>query len=281
MKDKPLSKTAFERAVAGAAYKTGVTSEFVTRLIVNLVVCQIIERETPADCALKGGFSLQLLAGLENARTTKDLDLSIKMQLEQTKKMMLALTGHSLGPFRIQRVIAKPEKTKTSAPAQYRLVELEFQLTYANSQFRTVTVEISKDELDDSDQARRVPINIEIRDLCADLKLPVLTHYLGISAELQIAQKLHAVTQRQSDRGHDLHDIAYLVKNNEINHGLLKSLTNRTFSYRASHDLPIELLQTQVLRETFLIRTKQLKQSISFDEALSVVNELLRIATAK
>lgn len=188
----------------------------------------------PADWVLKGGFALELrlIRPGDLARTTKDIDLDLRLAGDGAKDLLRRAAALDLGDFfrfRIERAGQQPELEGQ----RWRLVaELDAR------EFETVLVDVGI-ETD--------PLHEPVH-----LQLPTALGFVGerpieipvMRLEQQLAEKVHAYTRRygagarRSSRVKDLVDIALVAGTLELKAGDLKSSLGETFDRRDTHALP-------------------------------------------
>ena len=97
----------------------------------------------------------------------------------------------------------------------------------------------------------------------------------------QIAQKLHAVSGKGSDRAHDLIDLQLMSIHSTLDYGDIKSTCKRLFAYRREQTWPPVIVKGEnwgnvyrEARETLRDRTSILT---TVDEAVKWANELIEL----
>lgn len=194
---------------------------------------------SPEDWALKGGFALELrlIRPDDLARTTKDIDLDLRLAEGEALDLLRRAAALDLGDFfrfRIERVGQQPDVEGQGQ--RWRLIaELDAR------EFETVLVDVGFET-----EPLRKP---------ASLLLPTTFDFAGERAveipvmqlEQHLAEKIHAYTRRygaearQSSRVKDLVDIALVARMLELDAVDLRSALIEIFDQRGTHPLPESL----------------------------------------
>ena len=222
----------------------------------------------------KGGTSFLFRFGIEAARTTQDIDMTLGADRERIETLILGLVGVSWNQFKVKGV----KVVKTIAPGwvaeEKRLVKFKVQITFGDSEWRTVVIEATTDEFESSNSIESLAGDIlsepfQVLGLEGPSAVPVM------QAELQIAQKVHACLDPSSERGHDLYDIYKMLEVSKVDIAKLARLVAQTFDVRGRHAWnpsfrPIESFKAQYLRET-----NGIAGAPSFDDALQTFSAML------
>lgn len=277
--NQQLSMQAFRRNLDKVAKAYLLTPEYLERLIGSVVVVELLKTATGVNSNshyVKGGTGAQLRLGLSIGRSTSDLDMSTALARGAAEKLILGLENTSWSSFRAARVKRLRDKTQFKVPSNYRLLEFQIQLLYGNSQWITVTLELSQEEFEHPEILTEAEINHGIVELFVELGLEVPHPVRLIPVELQIAQKLHACTEPGSERGHDIYDIAMLQTMREIDWVLLATLTKRTFTYRKLHQWSVDFTPSGKFKDVYLAETDDIAGAPGYEEALRIVQSMIR-----
>mgnify|MGYP003300364186 CR=1 FL=1 len=100
----------------------------------------------------------------------------------------------------------------------------------------------------------------------------------------QIAQKLHAVSGKDSDRAHDLIDLQLMSIHSTPDYGDIRSTCKRLFAYRREQTWPPTIVKGENWENVYNEARETLRDSTSIlstvDEAVKWTNELIeRIET--
>lgn len=273
-----VSKNSFESKLVKFANLRGRSKEHVERTVANVVLAQIIQMADPDATSqnfVKGGTGVLLRLGLSNGRATGDLDMSMGLDRAGISDLVTALEGITWGDFHVATVKELRAKTKTKVAEEYRLKEFRVPLIYGASDWRTVRLEIARHELSLPDIPVEEFMDNEIIELFETLGLPQPRPIRLMPVELQIAQKLHAMTETESERGHDLFDVHSLVVENEPDIAKLANAVARTFTYRGTHPWTSNLATTPKFQEIYEIEVVDIANAPTFEEALATVLNLM------
>ena len=272
---KLTGKVALRQRIRNFAQQKGLSEGFVETLLAHYVVFKIIQ-DSQVEGWLKlrarGGFQVAMRTTFENSRFTKDLDL---LGILPSEDQLRNLEGLTAGIFEIRKVKVGRQPKPEGVPDTYRIMRLGVQVFVNGSEWRTVRLELGADELEMYELTEQISPSAEILELLdlAEITTSSLASFLSI--EYQIAQKLHGVTEPDSDRGHDLYDIWLLMHLRSIDASVLKDLIFRTFAFRKTHPWNGEISATGKLEENYLESVKDIPTAPDFNEALRFVNQQL------
>jgi hypothetical protein len=240
-------------------------------LVSHVIVTQML----PEGAAVKGGIGVKLRLGEVGTRATKDMDLAVRDRanfLDELNKKLAAGWGTvpaSRGalkkdPDAPPRLAfsgqARPDKQAQpdGVPAAYLMEPYAVTLHFMGTGWAKVPVEVGHDEIDGLDHAvypTEVADQIAAvgRVLCFGELAPVPL----LALEQQLAQKIHATTEPNSERAQDLVDLQLLWHDAATEGGqgvdlpLLADLCRRTFSYRKRHAWPPTAAMPDVLEAAY------------------------------
>lgn len=149
---------------------------------------------------IKGGVSMELRLGV-GARTTRDVDIVFRGRTDELLDALDDAFEQSYSGFAFRR---KGEPIEIRDTGSRRL---SIQVSFQHKDWQTLTAEIARPE---ADETELVPSAISL----ADFMLDSPEHVACLSLRYQIAQKLHACTERFQDgenrRFRDLIDLLLL-----------------------------------------------------------------------
>lgn len=219
----PLNLAQLNNRLEYVAGKHGITVARARLMLCTLVVSQLL----PDAVAIKGGMGVKLRMGERGTRATADLDVSTRERGEAFEKCFRARLERGWGtvpaskgtlrknPDAPERVaftaVLKPGKLHDPGLAQPQYVMHPYRVTlsFLGREWAGLDVEVSDPEIEPHAHTRRE----------VDGELIMLSAYLGfgelhpvelIDLEHQIAQKIHAVTDVDYVRAHDLVDLQLL-----------------------------------------------------------------------
>ena len=227
-------------------------------LISSLIVAQML----PPDTVVKGGVGVKLRLGEIGTRATRDIDVVTRDRehfLDDLNSNLHSGWG-SVPPSKgaLKRDSAAPPRVAFTGqarrdkqamppgvPPAYLMEPFKVTLSFLGTSWASVPVEVAHDEINGVEHADPRPhLADQIIAVAAVLQFGGLRPVPLISLEQQIAQKIHAVTEPNSDRAHDLVDLQLLWYAGDAPGGqglsrpLLARLCTRTFDYRGTHVWP-------------------------------------------
>ena len=179
---------------------------------------------------LKGGVAIELRLRMK-ARATKDVDVVFRGSRDQLLEALDDAFAHPYADFTYLR--GEPEDHGPHA------LRFDVKLAYQTRAWATVRLEVSQAEIG-TDEIELVPaIGLE------DFALAGPDEVACLPLRYQIAQKLHAVTERperrENVRFRDLVDLAILRELIE-DHSAVRRACEETFEHRGTHSWPPDLV---------------------------------------
>jgi predicted nucleotidyltransferase component of viral defense system len=252
-------------------------SHKVSRLISQVAVLEILNLAHPEILHLiqiKGGAGLVLKFGLTNTRFTRDLDLAIPNRNEFLQ-ILPNLTSYAWCGFSIEGYVIRDIYAPASIPTDQTVQRIDLQLKFLETRWLTTRIEITNNEVINLPQIYHPILHQEIISIFESLSLTTSGMFNLISAEFQVAQKLHAVTQIGSERGRDLFDIYLLKTRGDFDSNLTKDLFNQLVIKRNTHQAPNQIPATDALFASYQFATAGISAP-DFNTALKVCNQLLK-----
>lgn len=277
MPKRVTSKFAFQKSIQAHAKQINVSFGSLEQTVANIVFVQLVmnaKHLADEKFYFKGGTSFVFRFGIADSRKTQDIDMTLAADRKRIETLILNLVGVSWNQFRVRGV----KLVKTIAPAwvpeENRLLKFKVQITFGESEWRTVLLEVTTDEFDSSSSAESLAGEI-LREPFQVLGLEVPSAVPVMQTELQIAQKIHACLTPLSVRGHDLYDIYKMLEISSIDVTELARLVRQTFDARARHVWTTSFSPSEELKVQYLLETEEISQARSFDEALDIFTSLL------
>jgi hypothetical protein len=234
MTPAPTSAVALRRAIDDAAARRSVAPGRLHYTIASTVVLQMV----PHGMA-KGGGAIRQRVNEHNARLTTDLDYSLDEGIDIDAFVDTFNERLNTGWHGFSGVLKTLKKaTPKGVPTEYVMDPFEVKLSYLRKPYRTVLFELGHPEVGSTDE----PVERLGRDIAAiftEVGLPTPKPVRVMSAEHQIAQKIHACTGPDAgSRAHDLVDIQILAAVEDIDYAAIAVIGPRLFSYRQRHEWP-------------------------------------------
>ena len=195
----PTRKAHLERLVAHYAQLTGVAPGRVRRWISVMVLLGALDRSRESDplFLLKGGVAMELRVG-GGARATKDVDLVFFGDPEQLAEALDQDLEEPYSVFDFER-----EEVESGSKGLFSRVNVK--LLFRGRSWGALKLEVASPDsrVTDSEEVEAIPID--------EFGIDGPQMIRCLSLRYQIAQKLHAVTQRfeksENDRFRDLIDL--------------------------------------------------------------------------
>lgn len=170
-------------------------------MVVAAVLSRVRDEDDEPLFVVKGGVAMKLRLQLR-ARTTKDFDAAFRGRAEEAIEKLDEAIAQPWNEFRITRLA--PEQVGDT-PA----IRAVLKLTYKNRSWGTLPVELAPVEGDMGRERDRVPSTP-----LDSLQLPKPDDVPCVSVRYQVAQKLHACTDRfetgENERYRDVMDVLLL-----------------------------------------------------------------------
>jgi len=263
----PNSKRNLDKAIERVA---GIDNFIKIRtLVANTIVGQML----PAG-VVKGGSALKLRYGNASTRFTTDLDAARREEidsfiLELTSALELGWNGFT------GRVVAKRPPSPKGIPGEYIMKPYEIKLDYMGRSWLTVMLELGHDEIGDS-ESPDWHVSEEIVGIFIRLGLPVPQPVALMPIHHQIAQKLHALSEKNSDRAHDLIDLQLIVRNEELDYRQVKETCERLFAFRRAQLWPPVVVKGEDWDDLYAAQLEGVDVTDSVDDAIRWTNEFIK-----
>lgn len=197
----------------------------------NVIILQMLP-----NGVVKGGSQMKLRYGPMASRVTMDLDTSRNIELDDFLKQFRSALALGWNDFTAD-LIVKAQATPKGIPFEYVMQPLDVKLRYRGQPWYTVLVEVSHNEIGDADVADRVPLPEGVLDIFAELGFHLPEPVPLMPLKFQIAQKLHGLTAKGSDRVRDVIDLQLIV-NSGIDLATVKPICEQLFAYRKCQPWP-------------------------------------------
>lgn len=110
-------------------------------------------------------------------------------------------------------------------------------LSYNGKSWITVPLEVGHNEIGDADDPDML-VPEDVSQMFVALGFPPLNPMPFMKLAHQVAQKLHALTEKDSDRVHDLVDLQIIMREGTPDLETIKPLCIRLFTYRGMQEWP-------------------------------------------
>lgn len=267
---QPSNVQHLERVVTEAANAKGVVAGRFRRWLSTMALLGALERanerreEQSRSVLLKGGVAMELRLGIE-ARTTKDVDFVFRGPLEALIEDLDESFAEPYSGFSFDR--GEPKQIRDTD--SYRF-DVKIYYGERRQSWQTLQVEASASEIDPPESDEVPAISID------DLGLIGPKTVRCLSLRYQIAQKIHACTERfeddENDRSRDLIDLI-LLRDLVEDLAAVREACLITFERREKHAWPPELTIEPSWHETYAAEVKRYGFHV---ETVEEADELVR-----
>ncbi len=275
---EPSNVTSIERRLLWLAREQGVPINRLRHRFAVIVLADLMSTITVDDTdpvfLVKGGTAMLLRYGITRSRLSKDLDAAVASAIDPFIEELRARGREPFRGFTAQITKDAPIILPGGGVPPRRL---SVKITYKGSSFATIKVELSVAEGSSSGEY----------DVATADDLDAVGFDVGdtgqrlLSVRYQIAQKLHACTERRddrlNDRAHDLVDLALLELAVPDELRLVREACQEIFDLRATHAWPPTLTPEPHWEPIYARAANQLENVVpaALDEAVELVNRFI------
>ncbi|MGL5929430.1 MAG: nucleotidyl transferase AbiEii/AbiGii toxin family protein [Dermatophilaceae bacterium] len=200
------------------------------RAVANVVLAQMLP-----PGAVKGGTAIKLRLGHHGSRFTPDLDVARRSTMDQFIADYATALSTGWAGFTGRLVSVRAAKP-VGIPVPYVMQPYDIKVSYHSRAWMTVRLEVGHDEIGDTDEPEfRLAGDLVV--VFTQLGLPKPAPVAVLSADHQIAQKLHACSAPGSERAHDLVDLQLLMSE-PVDLTKVRVTCERLFVSRRAHTWP-------------------------------------------
>lgn len=268
MNSRPNSRTNLERSIQRFAVDNAKVAPLRLALA-NAIVAQMI-----GEGVVKGGSGLKFRFGEQATRVTEDLDTAYRTGLDEFLKDIKSKLADGWNGF-TGDVIVERQSTPRSVPFEYVMQPCAVKLSYLQTPWFTVELEVGHNEIGDADEYDEIPVPKEVAELVAFLSFPPLKPIHVMKLEYQIAQKLHGASGRNSSRAHDLIDLQLIMANHSPDMLLTSTICRRLFAYRRQQTWPPVVVKNEGWKTVYDEQKGSLNILQTVDEAIGWANDLV------
>lgn len=274
----PTSARNLRRVIDAAAARRSIAPARLHYTVASTVVLQMV----PSGVA-KGGGAVRQRVNEHDARLTTDLDYSLDEGVDIDSFVddfseRLADGWHGFTGLIKTLKKATPE----GVPTRYVMDPFNVKLSYLGKPHMTVLFELGHSEAGSTDTPSE-RLGTDIVDIFTEIGLPSPHPVRVMSAEHQIAQKIHACTGPDAaNRAHDLVDIQILAAVEDLDHELLSQIGHRLFEYRQQHPWPPTVVAHNGWRDLYANACADIDHHTvlpALDEAVDLINNLIEHTT--
>jgi hypothetical protein len=240
-----------------------------TRIIMaNTIVGQML----PSG-VVKGGSALKLRYGNSATRFTRDLDTARSEDLEDFLGKLRVRLRQGWNDF-TGSVVKRNPAIPAGVPSEYVMQPFEIKLSYNIKSWLTIPLEIGHNEIGDADEPE-YEISEDIVTLFTTLGFPEPSPIALMPLSHQIAQKLHGLSESNSNRVHDLIDLQVMIHKSNIDYRKTKEVCERLFAYRRQQTWPPIIEKGIEWDDLYLNQAGDLPVDSIIDDAIVWANKLI------
>jgi len=234
----------------------------------NVIVAQMLP-----NGVVKGGSQLKLRFGPLASRVTMDLDTARSIDLDSFIKRFREALAAGWNEFTAD-LIVKAQASPKGIPFEYVMQPLDVKLRYRGKPWYTILVEVGHNEIGDADEAERLPLPQPIVELFEQLGFPPPESVPLMPLKYQVAQKLHGLTARGSDRVRDVIDLQ-LIARAGIDLSAVRTVCQQLFLYRKCQPWPPVVEKGENWERLYQASMGTLPVLPTVDEAIVWANDLI------
>jgi len=227
---QPKRVAELNRAISVLAAERGTTVKRVVSLVANVALAQMLP-----ETAVKGGTGLKLRFGERITRDTPDLDTAYRGDMAAFEQLLAKNLAVGWGGF-TGTVVMRAKRSLAAVPTAYVMQPFRVTLKYAGKTFKAVDLEVGWDELEATGEDPEYALADDVIDVFSALGLQTPNPVRVQPLHHQIAQKIHACTEPDSDRARDLVDMQIMAS--DADKVLVAKTARRLFSFRQQHNWP-------------------------------------------
>jgi predicted nucleotidyltransferase component of viral defense system len=265
---KPNSRRNLDLALE-RLYGRGREAQQARTAMANVIVGQLL----PGG-AVKGGSALRLRYGYAGTRFTTDLDTAREQDIDGFIEDLSAALESGWEGFTGTVAELDPARPE-DVPDDYVMRPFAVKLAYNAKSWVTVALEVGHDEIGDTAEPEYA-IAEDMVAIFTHLGFPKPEPIPLMPLHHQIAQKLHAVTGKKSQRAHDLVDLQLIAARSPVDRALTHDACIRLFASRRKQTWPPAVTKGEGWDAIYDRAKEDLPVLQSVDEAVDWGNELIR-----
>ena len=203
---------------------------------IRTAMASVIAAQMMPAGAVKGGTAMKVRFGDTGTRFSEDLDTARALALSDYIDEYAANLQTGWNGF-TGRLIKEQPARPSDVPFEYVMQPFSIKLSYNDSPWVTVRLEVGHDEIGDADNPEWC-LSPELVGYFTAVGLPEPNPIPLMPLHYQIAQKLHGLTSPRSKRAHDLVDLQIIFACNEVDYDLARRTCERLFAYRQAQNWP-------------------------------------------
>ena len=243
------------------------------RLQIRTIMANTIVGQLLPTGAVKGGSALKLRYGNEVTRFTRDLDVARKDDLDIYISEFDSALKAGWSGF-TGRIVTRQPASPEGVPNAYIMQPFDIKLSYNSKPWVTVPFEIGHDEIGDTVNPDYA-ISPDIVEVFRELGFPTPSPIALMPIHHQIAQKLHGLSEAESERAHDLIDLQLMIRNESIDYRLVKDTCERLFISRKKQAWPPVIVEHEGWDSIYTAQARGLDVLEGVNQAVAWCNDLI------
>lgn len=223
--------------------------------------------------AIKGGSAMALRYG-RATRFTRDLDAARVQSLARFRSEFEGSLAAGWAGF-TGRLIEKAAPRPADVPTAYVMQPFDVRLDYRGRSWCTVAFELGGNELGDADEPDH-QLAPDLARLFTEVGIEAPKPVPVMRADHQVAQKLHAASDADSERARDLVDLQLLDHGEGLDLAQVASTCARLFAYRRRQEWPPTIAVGNRWDTLYAEAADGLDVLASVDDAVGWANEFIR-----
>ena len=238
------------------------------RIFANTVAAQMM----PAG-AVKGGSAMRIRFGYAATRFSADLDTARAEDLDKFISDFSRSLERGWNGF-TGRIQARKPARPSGVPSAYVMRPFDVKLDYGGKPWLTVELEVGHNELGDADDLD-YSMSEEIEGLFESLGFPIPDPVPLMALHHQIAQKFHGLSEKDSERAHDLVDLQIIASEGKVDWPKTREVCERLFTYRKLQPWPPRVIVGDNWSELYENARRGLSVLPSVEDAVEWANTLI------
>lgn len=273
----PHNEHELELAIVRRAGNSNERAKSDRMVMANAIVGQLLGE----GVAVKGGSSMLIRYGSENARYTKDFDTTRRIDLDDFLKGLRKRLDDGWCGFTGTLDIL-PQASPRGVRFDYLMQPIRVRLNYKGKSWCSVNMEMTLGSAGCADSFDTIEPNEETLAIFQDLGFPPPGPVYVMKLDHQVAQKLRGASCIGSDRAHDLVDLQLIFQREELYLPRINKICQMIFRGKNCPPWPSELVKGQDWDSIYDEARQGLPVLPTVDEAIVWANDLIaRIAAAE
>jgi len=267
---QPHNEHELELAIVRRAGNSNVKAVSDRMVMATAIVGQLLGE----GVAVKGGSSMLLRYGSENARFTGDFDATRRIDLDVFLKGLRKRLEDGWCGFTGTLDIL-PQANPRGVLFDYVMQPIRVRLNYRGKSWCSVNMEMTLGSAGCADSFDTVEPNEETVSIFRDLGFPSPGPVYVMKLDHQVAQKLRGASCEGSDRAHDLVDLQLILQREELYMPRIREICQRIFRGKKCPPWPPMIVKGDRWNEIYNEAKQDLPVLPTVEEAIVWTNDLI------